>query len=177
LPTRPQAKKRTPAIPARVRWAVDNLQIQPGDRILEIGGGRGVAAALICERLRGGEFVGLDRSAIAIGASRDLNGAHVASGKARFIKAALADAKLAERFHKIFAINVNVFWLAPANELVAIRRLLAPKGRFYLFYEPPSPAQLERAVKTCSRHLQDGGFRVERVLRAPQLVGIVSRAT
>jgi ubiquinone/menaquinone biosynthesis C-methylase UbiE len=175
LPTRPKAKKRTRAIPTRVRWAVDSLEIQPDDHILEIGGGRGVAAALVCERLRTGKFVGLDRSATAIAASQDANRTHIESGKARFIKAALADAKLTDRFHKIFAINVNVFWLGPEKELAVMRRLLAPKGRLYLFYEPPSWLQLKSAAKRCSRHLEEGGFNVERVLRDGGLLGLVSR--
>jgi protein-L-isoaspartate O-methyltransferase len=33
--------------PARIAWAVDQLEVGEVDRILEIGGGRGVAAALI----------------------------------------------------------------------------------------------------------------------------------
>jgi SAM-dependent methyltransferase len=178
LPPRPKAKKpTTSAIPKRVRWAIDNLAIRPGDRILEIGGGRGIAAALVCERLRAGKFVGLDRSGIAVSASQEANRTHVESGKARFVKGALADAKLDGRFDKIFAINVNVFWLGPEKELAVVRRLLAPKGNLYLFYEPPSWCQIPGAAKRCYRNLEEGGFRVERVLRDQGLYGIVGRAT
>jgi SAM-dependent methyltransferase len=177
LPARPKAKKATPAIPKRIRWAIDNLAIRPGDRILEIGVGRGVAAALVCERLRTGRFVGLDRSGIAVGASQEANRTHVESGTARFVKSALADAKLDGRFDKIFAINVNVFWLGPEKELAVIRRLLTPGGHVYLFYEPPAWCQIPGAAKRCCRHLEAGGFRVERVLRDQGLYGIVGRAT
>jgi protein-L-isoaspartate O-methyltransferase len=38
-------------IPKRIRWAVETLAVQPADRLLEIGGGPGLAASLICERL------------------------------------------------------------------------------------------------------------------------------
>jgi protein-L-isoaspartate O-methyltransferase len=33
--------------PARLVWAVDVLDPQPGDRVLEIGGGRGVGEELL----------------------------------------------------------------------------------------------------------------------------------
>ena len=70
---------------------------------------------------------------------------------------------LEERFDKIFAVNVNVFWLKPEKELAVIRNLLAPGGRLYLFYEPPFKAQGARAEAECRRNLTANRFEVEEV--------------
>ncbi|HEX7239195.1 MAG TPA: class I SAM-dependent methyltransferase [Longimicrobiaceae bacterium] len=153
-------------VPARLSWAVDVLDPRPVERILEVGCGRGVAVELVCGRHDDVRVVGIDRSAAAVAAAEVRNRAHLASGKLRLVRAALADAELGERFDRVFAVNVNVFWLAPARELAAVRRMLAPGGRLYLFYEPPSPAQLERAAEACTAFLREHGFGVERTLRA-----------
>lgn len=123
-----------------------------------------MAAELILERLEDGQYTGVDRSAKALAAAASRTRRHVETGRARFVQAALADAELDERFDKVFAVNVNVFWLAPEKELAAIRGLLASGGRLYLFYEPPSAAQLERAEQGCRAFLQKGGFSVVDVL-------------
>jgi protein-L-isoaspartate O-methyltransferase len=65
------------AIPARIAWAVDQPAVGESDRILEIGGGRGVAAALIRARLTRGSYLGIDRSETAVSASAVRTRAHV----------------------------------------------------------------------------------------------------
>jgi cyclopropane fatty-acyl-phospholipid synthase-like methyltransferase len=156
----------TPRVPARLRWAVDVLGVRPGERVLEIGCGRGVAIELLCESPDAGLVVGIDRSAAAVAAAEARNRQHVAAGRVRLLHSALADAPLDARFDRVFAVNVNVFWLGPAKELAAVRRILAPGGRLFLFYEPPSAAQLERAAEACGAFLREHGWTVERTLRA-----------
>jgi SAM-dependent methyltransferase len=65
------------------------------------------------------------------------NGRHIASGKATIQLGELPELELpAGSFTKIFAVNVNLFWVrSPATELEVARRLLAPGGGLFLFYD------------------------------------------
>jgi protein-L-isoaspartate O-methyltransferase len=78
-------------VPARVAWAVDLLDPQPADRLLEVGGAPGVAAALICERLTTGHLVAVERSATGLRRIADRNAEHVESGRLVLRGCALAD--------------------------------------------------------------------------------------
>lgn len=147
--------------PQRLRTAVAAIDVRLADRVLEIGCGRDVAAAMVCERLDTGRYVGVDRSGTAITAATTRNAASVAAGTARFITAALGalDPGEFDPFDVVFAVNVNVFWVRPAAvELGLIRRLLAPGGRLHLFYEAPDPARLDGMRDALIDHLTSANF-------------------
>jgi SAM-dependent methyltransferase len=58
----------------RQRRAVEELDIQPGDRVLELGCGHGVAASLVCDNLGpGGHLTAIDRSPKMIEAASSRN--------------------------------------------------------------------------------------------------------
>jgi SAM-dependent methyltransferase len=161
-------------VPARITWAVNSLPVSGGDRVLEIGCGRGIALGLLCERMRTGRVTGLDRSAPAAAAAATRNATHLASGRLRLLEGALATATLDGPYDLVFAVNVNVFWLRPARELAAIRRCLRPDGRLCLFYEPPGAVQARRILDACPRALREGGFSVLEASRVdpPPLLGV-----
>ena len=153
-------------IPDRLAWAVELLSLAGDERVLEVGCGTGVAMEMACARLRGGQVTGIDRSAAAVAAAERRLAGEIAAGRARVVRAALADAPdtlAGETFARVLAVNVNVFWLDPALELTAVRRLLAPGGSLLLVYEPPSGAQVPRIAEACRRHLAAHGFRVDAV--------------
>ena len=148
------------AVPERIRWAVETLDVQAGDRVLEIGCGSGVAAGLVCERLVEGRLLAIDRSATQIERARRRNEAHVASGRLALETVDVVDFDAGEsRFDKVFAINVNVFWVGPATEeLARVRRALEPGGRLFLFYEPPGAARARHVVDRVAAVLRAEGF-------------------
>jgi cyclopropane fatty-acyl-phospholipid synthase-like methyltransferase len=140
-------------------WAVETLDLQPGDRVLEVGCGHGVAVTLMCER--GARVVAVDRSPKMIAAAQRRN----ASCDAQFITAALADADLGgARFDRVLAVHVGVFLRGdPARELAVIAEALAAGGRLHLVWEPfdarDARATGERQAAILTRH----GYDVEAI--------------
>src|ERR687888_866649 len=164
-------------IPERIRWAVETLVVGPDDRLLEIGGGPGAAASLVCKRLDRGSLLLIDRSATAIERTWRRNPAHVASGRLTLETVDVADFDPGKaRFDKVFAVNVNVFWTTPATEeLARIRRALDHEGRLFLFYETPSAARSRHAVARVVDALRANGFAEPRLIsRSATLVGCVA---
>lgn len=154
---------RSGAVPDRLVAAVESLDVEPADQILEIGCGRGVAAELICDKLRTGRLIGLDRSATAIAAAQARNQATVAAGTARFLTTPLADVDPGQlgpgRFDKVLAVNVNLFWTGPArHELRLIADLLRPAGILCLCYDPPDRGRLAQLESRLTAHLGSAGF-------------------
>ena len=122
----------------RLRAIVESLDIQPGERVLEIGCGHGVAATLVCERLDGGAYTAVDRSPAMIAAARRRNAAHVAAGRAEFLVMALEALDLGDRrFDVIFAARVGLFHREPARARGYAGRWLAPGGRIVTEYDAP----------------------------------------
>jgi trans-aconitate methyltransferase len=147
-------------VPERLRWAVEVLAVDPADHLLEIGCGRGVAVSLICERLVSGKITAVDRSPTMVGLALERNAEHVAAGRADIRTMALETADLGgARFDKIFAVNVNLFWVrSPAKELGLIERLLARDGALYVFYEPPVAARANALADQLAAGFAQQGF-------------------
>ena len=123
----------------RLRSIVEGLDIQPDDRVLEIGCGHGVAASFVCERLQGGRLIAIDRSPTMITAAARRNAEHVEAGRAEFLVASLEDLELGERrFDKIFAIRVGLFHREPERAHRLAERWLAPGGSVSAFYDAPA---------------------------------------
>ena len=123
----------------RLQSVVDRLELRPHDRVLEIGCGHGVAATLVCERLRGGSYTGVDRSAKMIEAATRRNADFVAAGTAEFLLGDLASVDLGKRrFDKIFAARVGLFHREPERAWALAERWLAPGGTILASFDEPT---------------------------------------
>jgi hypothetical protein len=120
---------------------------------------------LVCDKLVRGRLTAIDRSEKMIAAAQKRNAAYVAAGKVRFDAVALADADFGrQRFSKIFAVNVNLFWISPRKELPMLRTLLRPDGALHLYYQPPSSTQVKPIAAKLSHLLEGYGFAIGQVI-------------
>ncbi|MET9525302.1 class I SAM-dependent methyltransferase [Streptomyces coeruleorubidus] len=169
-------------VPERLTWAVRILDPAPDDRVLEIGCGRGVAVALVRDRLVTGTVTGIDRSAKAVEAARRRNSDALATGRAAFHTVPLEDADFATgSFDRILAVDVNLFWTRPADrELAALRRWLAPGGLLCLCWAPPDGRRAGEIAAKVGPAVAGHGFATEvrraATARGAALVGVLGRA-
>ncbi len=149
----------------RFVWAIETLEVDPSDEILEIGCGHGVAVSLVCERLGPrGRITAIDRSEKMIAVARQRNRVHVESGRAVLAAVALEDVELGKRrFDKVFAFNVAPFWLMPKEALQVVRAHLAPRGAVYVFWDARRQSASDLGSRLSERLLL-GGFSIDRVL-------------
>jgi ubiquinone/menaquinone biosynthesis C-methylase UbiE len=123
----------------RQRKIVNDLHIQPTDRVLEIGCGQGVAGTFVCEQLTTGSYVGVDRSEKMITAATRRNQRFIDEGKAKFLLQELESLNLGtQQFDKIFAVRVRLFYSEPDRAKAIIEKYLAPNGTIKIVYDTPS---------------------------------------
>jgi len=121
----------------RFQWAAEIMDVNPDDRILEIGCGAGVAATILAASLTTGTITAIDQSESMIKKAPTRNAALAATGKAIFIPVSLTNMSTTKQYTKIFAFNVSLFWKDASKELEIVKKLLAPKGKLYIFHQPP----------------------------------------
>ena len=126
-------------MPDRIESFVASMAIRPTDRVLEIGCGHGIAATLVCQQLKTGRYVAVDRSLKMIAAAEKRNRTFVAVGLARFVQSTLEHLDLGEeRFDKVFAMRVRLFHDQPELARKLAERWLAADGLLFVQYDEPA---------------------------------------
>ena len=147
-------------VPERIRLAVHQVDPQPGEQILEIGCGPGVAALMVADRIGAdGHLVALDRSPTALDRARSRTAEY--ADRITFVESDAADYVADRTFDKAFCVNVNLFWTGSADrELAVLRDALGPGGTLTVCYDPPSGRPSERLVLAVTEALARNGFLV-----------------
>ncbi|WP_166140390.1 class I SAM-dependent methyltransferase [Nocardioides ochotonae] len=165
-------------IPARIRWAVDFMDVQPADHVLEIGCGPGAGAEAICSRLTTGKLFAIDRSESGVDRTKRRCARFVEAGRLTVRQIDLATLRVpVKRLNKVYAFNVNLFWVRDcADEIALLHERVLPGGAVFLFFEVKFPDQMPTVVSKASAALAQGGFRVSVVeQKNPAVVGIIGR--
>jgi ubiquinone/menaquinone biosynthesis C-methylase UbiE len=113
---------------ARNKWAAGLLDVQPEDRVLEIGFGPGIAIEEMARRATRGAVVGLDHSDVMVRQATRRNAAAVRAGRVELGLGSAEDLPaFDDPFDRILAVNSLMFWDDPVAGLKELRGLLRPE--------------------------------------------------
>lgn len=166
--------------PARIKWALELLELTPDSSVIEVGCGSGVAAQRICEQLTGGgTYMGVDQSKAACDAAfarlKDMKPRMKAIFWNKPFDASDREPAL---FDRVLAINVNMFWRDDGAQLRDLRRIMHRHTRLVLVYETPTASQRTAIARTLKQLLTPLFGAVEIKLRTsggkPILAAIAS---
>lgn len=169
----------------RNRWVVSLLDVQPSDRILEVGFGPGIAIAALSALTPSGVVFGVDHSAVMVRVARRRNAAAVRAGR---VDLSLAEADALPDFgaplDKIVAVNSMGFWPEPVARLKELHALLGAGGTIAVASQPRCPGATAdtsaKAGQEIAARLRDAGFSpkcVETLGLDPPVVCVVATSS
>lgn len=118
-----------------VEWTIEQLDIQPGTTVLELGCGAGDAMATILQRHPDVHVMGIDRSKTIIDSARQRNQASIHTKRANLIQGDLHQLEVTDAsIDHVFSIHTLYFWRDVTTVLSEIERVLKPNGTFVITY-------------------------------------------
>jgi SAM-dependent methyltransferase len=168
----------------RNSWVVSLLDVQPTDRVLEVGFGPGIAVRELAARATSGTVFGIDHSPVMLRQARRRNSADVRSGRVDLRLASVTSLPdFGGPMDKIMAVNSVGFWEDPAVRLRDLRDRLRPGGVIALASQPRCPGATAetsmRAGDEIEATLIRTGFRhahVEMLQLEPPVVCVLADA-
>ncbi len=147
----------------RNQWVVSLLDVQPADRVLEIGFGPGLAVAELTRRAPRGMVMGIDHSEVMLRVATRRNAAAVRGGRVDLRLGSVESLPdFGEPLDVILSVNSMGFWPDPAAGLRALRGALRAGGRIAIASQPRCPgassATTERAGQEIGAALLAAGF-------------------
>jgi SAM-dependent methyltransferase len=163
-------------------WVVALLDVQPTDRILEIGFGPGLAIAELARHATRGHVYGIDHSAVMVRQAGKRNAAAIRAGRVGLLHLPVDERPdLEEPLDAILAVNSVGFWPDPVDRLGELRGLLRPGGRIAIASQPRSPGATAETTARAGREIHDlldqAGFvagRIETLQLTPPVAAVLA---
>lgn len=120
-------------------WVVNLLDVQPEDRVLEVGFGPGVGIELLARSARDGYVAGVDCSEEMVAQATDRNLRAIERGRVDLRHGSVASRPFADHtFDKALAINSMQVWPDARAGLRELQRVMKTGGRLALGFTPHS---------------------------------------
>lgn len=154
----------------RNEWAISLLNLQPADRVLEIGFGPGVTIQKMSDLVTSGVIWGIDHSEVMFRQASTRNQRAIATGRVRLVLTSVAQLPAFDGpFDKILDVNGYQFWPNQIEVLRQLRAQLRPGGLIALVHQPRKPGATEEdATEVGERFAHDlemAGFQEIKVER------------
>ena len=119
------------------QWTVSLLDIQPQQRVLEIGFGPGVSTQIVAEKASQGFVAGIDHSQTMIQAASQRNAKAIQTGRMELKQGEVGSLPYPdESFDIVLSLHSIYFWQNPVECLREIKRVLRPDGRLAITIQP-----------------------------------------
>lgn len=119
------------------QYAIEQLQIQPTDHLLEIGMGNGAFVQGLMEKNTSTCYTGLDYAPEMVREAIRLNSEFIKAGRASFVEGSADRLPFGDKtFTKAFTVNTLYFWEDPSVVLTEIKRVLRPDGLVLIAIRP-----------------------------------------
>ena len=141
--------------------AIELLEVQPSDRVLEVGFGPGVGIELLASSASSGWVAGIDPSEEMVKQARVRNANAIGAGRIDLRRRSVESLPFENSsFDKALAINSMQVWSDAVVGLQEIQRVLKPGGRLVLGFTRHSGQAKEGLTET----LTAAGFAGPRVV-------------
>jgi len=122
---------------AENRVALELLDLQASDQVLEVGCGHGRALATAADTITDGFLAGVDHSNVMLRIARSRNAGLLRSGR---MELTLGDSEHIPypdgRFNKAFTVHTIYFWSDPKRQIEEISRVMSNEARLVIGYRP-----------------------------------------
>lgn len=151
---RPSNRKRN-------AWAVSLLDVQRGDRVLELGFGPGLAISQLSRSA--GYVCGLDHSELMLRWAKRRNAGGIRRGVVDLRLGSVDELPAFDApFDRILTVNSMLFWSEPVARLTELRGLLRPGGLIAVAHQPREPGATDETSAAKGREiaaaLDEAGF-------------------
>jgi len=156
----------------RSLWILSLLNLEPADRVLEIGFGPGVDIRRVAERVPMGLVAGIDHSEAMLRQAMRRNKEAIDAGRVELRQGTASHLPFAsDSFDVAFAINVAQHWDSTLDAAGEIRRVLKPGGLVALAVQPRNKGATEETAHQIGQTLVEAliaaGFRSVRLEHRP----------